>query len=316
MKKRKSFVDDGWAVWITGDDETNFYLNEWINPKGKNYVDVSFSIRNIKKTHDLNLYVPYFVDESEIEDLSLKMDDESVFRAIFGARCVMDFMKDKYTSEMAYHGKTVELIHLSKVGYKLKNLSQGTIISVSIDSIMDYIENNEALAMIRIPHKNLDRIFAPQIDMESIPSRIIHSLSSPVNAEKYACSVRVNESRLLPDDINRIGLFHREKMNKVSVKISISEDYQINDFECYRIHRMEGDSFEKYAPPGFNCENAIIYEWQKTIEKNLYGNYSFYLNITKETISKVSMFLYMLLLIIIGIVQEGAFYFVEKWLNL
>lgn len=314
--KRKSFVDDGWAVWITGEDETNFYINEWINPKGKSFVDVSFSIRNVKKTRELNLYVPFFVEESEIEDLSLTMCDENVFRVIFGSRCIIDYMKDEYTSEMAYHGKTVELIHVSKSGYTLKKLSQGTIISASIENVMQYIENDEAIVMIRIPHKNLDGIFAPQLDVESIPSKIIGSLSSPVNTEKYTCSLRVNEARLLPDDINRIGLFHREKMNKVSIKISISEDYQINDFECYRIHRMEGDSFEKYAPPGFDCEDAIVYEWQKTKEENLYGNYSFYFNISKATISRLSMILYMILLVLVGIVQEGAFYFVSEWLNL
>ena len=27
MAKRKSFSDDGWAVWVTGDDVSTFYLN-------------------------------------------------------------------------------------------------------------------------------------------------------------------------------------------------------------------------------------------------------------------------------------------------
>ena len=41
MAKRKSFADDGWAIWVTGEDTSTFYLNEWVNPQGKSYVDVA-----------------------------------------------------------------------------------------------------------------------------------------------------------------------------------------------------------------------------------------------------------------------------------
>ena len=46
-------------------------------------------------------------------------------------------------------------------------------------------------------------------------TRLRDLLTSPVISEKYACSVRVNESRLLPDEINQIGSFHRQKLSKV-----------------------------------------------------------------------------------------------------
>ena len=34
-KKYKKFADDGWAVWIDGDDTSTIYINDWLNPKGK-----------------------------------------------------------------------------------------------------------------------------------------------------------------------------------------------------------------------------------------------------------------------------------------
>lgn len=37
--KTRKFADDGWEIWIDGDDRSTVYLNEWINPKGKSYVD-------------------------------------------------------------------------------------------------------------------------------------------------------------------------------------------------------------------------------------------------------------------------------------
>lgn len=38
-KKQRKFADDGWAVWIDGDDVSTIYINDWLNPKGKSYVD-------------------------------------------------------------------------------------------------------------------------------------------------------------------------------------------------------------------------------------------------------------------------------------
>lgn len=37
--KTRKFADDGWEIWIDGDDRSTVYLNEWINPKDKSYVD-------------------------------------------------------------------------------------------------------------------------------------------------------------------------------------------------------------------------------------------------------------------------------------
>ena len=40
-KKQKRFADDGWAVWVDGDDRSTVYINNWINPKGNSYVDLA-----------------------------------------------------------------------------------------------------------------------------------------------------------------------------------------------------------------------------------------------------------------------------------
>ena len=153
MAKRKSFSDDGWAVWVTGDDVSTFYLNEWVNPQGKSYVDAAVRIRGVKGTHDLNVYIPFKVDKSEIEDLSHHLKNENVFRAIFSSRCILDYMKNKYTSELAYHGKTVDLVHISCTEYAVKQLVEGTLLTVSIDALLEYLDNDEAYFLFRLPAK-------------------------------------------------------------------------------------------------------------------------------------------------------------------
>ena len=296
MAKRKSFSDDGWAIWITGEDTSTFYLNEWVNPQGKSYVDVSIRIRGVKGTHSLAVYIPFSVEKTEVEDLSHHLKNESVFRAIFSTRCMFDHMKNQYTSEMAYHGKTVDLIHISCTDYTVRPLANGTLLTVPIDPLLPHLDNDEAYLMFRLPHKNLDELFQPQLDVQGAFTRLRDLLTSPVVSEKYACSVRVNEARLLPDEINQIGAFHRQKLNKAVITLSLLEDYQVNDSNCYRIHRLEKELFGEYAPAGFDCENAITYEWNESREKNLYGHFNFYFGITRDTISRSSMLLYMILL--------------------
>ena len=296
MAKRKSFADDGWAIWVTGEDTSTFYLNEWVNPQGKSYVDVSIRIRGVKGTHSLAVYIPFSVEKTEVEDLSHHLKNESVFRAIFSTRCMFDHMKNQYTSEMAYHGKTVDLIHISCTDYTVRPLANGTLLTVPIDPLLPHLDNDEAYLMFRLPHKNLDELFQPQLDVQGAFTRLRDLLTSPVVSEKYACSVRVNEARLLPDEINQIGAFHRQKLNKAVITLSLQEDYQVNDSNCYRIHRLEKELFGEYAPAGFDCENAITYEWNESREKNLYGHFNFYFGITRDTISRSSMLLYMILL--------------------
>ena len=143
MAKRKSFSDDGWAIWINGEDTSTFYLNEWVNPQGKSYVDVAVRIRGVKNTRNLNVYIPFNVEKTEVEDLSHRLKNESIFRAVFSTRCILDYMKNQYTSEMAYHGKTVDLVHISCMEYTLKPLAKGTLLTVSIDTLKDYLDNGK-----------------------------------------------------------------------------------------------------------------------------------------------------------------------------
>ena len=307
MTKRKSFADDGWAVWVLGDDTSTVYLDEWVNPQGKSYVDISVRIKGIKNTNGLNIYIPFAVDETEVEDLSHHLQNENVFRAIFSTRCLMDYMKNQYTSEIAYHGKTVDLVHISCTGFILQPLATGTLFSISFDTLQDYLDNDEAYFIFRVPHKSLDELFKKQVDVRGGITILRDLLTSPVLSEKYACSVRVNEARLLPDEINQIGAFHRQKLNKVVVTLSLQEDYQVNDSNCYRIHRLEEELYGTYAPAGFNCDDAITYEWNEFREENYHGHFNFYFGISRETISKSSMFLYMMLLFLVGFAGDALY---------
>ena len=299
-KKNKFFADDGWAFWVDGDDTSTIYLNSWLNPKGKSSLDVSIHIRGIKETKSLNMYFPFSVDKSEIEDVSLSFKDENLSRAIFSSMCVVDYKKNNVTSEIAYNGKTVDIVHVSAVDYSLKSVSKGTLMNISFDGIFEYLDNDEVYFMFRIPHKSITEVFRQRTKVGSFLTRIRDMIMSPIVSESYGYSVRINEARLLPKEINSVGAFHRQKLKKAVVTISIADDYEINDVACYRIRRLEEELYKNFLPSSFNIKNIVTYQWQQSREVNLKGHFNVYFNISRNAISHGSVLIYILIIILLN----------------
>ena len=300
-KKQRKFADDGWAVWIDGDDTSTVYINDWLNPKGKSYIDIAVRIRGVKVSKALHVYVPFTVSRDEIKDVSLHFNDTKILQATFSSTCIVDYKKNEYTSEIAYNGKTVDIVHISTLEYQADRLADGTLISVDLGALQQFLDNDEAYFIWRMPHKSLDEIFKPRVNMGNALSRLRDLITTPVVSEKYGYSIRVNESRLLPEEITRIGAFHRQKLKKAVITLSIDENYEMNDSGCYRIHRLEENLYEDYLPKEYNREDVITYQWNQSREDNLQGQFNFYYNITKDSISRGSMLLYIILLLTIGI---------------
>ena len=300
-KKERKFADDGWAVWIDGDDTSTVYINNWLNPKGKSYVDIAIRIRGIKASKALNVYIPFAVSPGEIEDVSLLFHDTKILQATFSAACIVDYKKNAHTSEIAYNGKTVDIVHISTLGYQTKLLADGTLLSINFEELQPFLDNNEAYFIWRMPHKSLNEIFKPRVSVENMLGRLRDLLTTPVISEKYGYSIRVNESRLLPEEITRIGAFHRQKLKKAVITLSIDENYELNDSGCYRTHRLEENLYADYLPTDYNREAVVIYQWHQNREHNLQGQFNFYYTLSKDSVSRGSMFLYMLLLMTLGV---------------
>ncbi len=303
-KKNKFFADDGWAMWVDGDDVSTIYLNNWLSPKGKSYMDVAVHIRGIKETTALNMYSPFAVDKNEIEDISLKFEDENISRAIFSSMCVIDYKKNKCTSEIAYNGKTVDIVHISALDYTVESVSKGALLKVPFAELFQYLDNDEVYFMFRVPHKSITEVFRQRTRVGSFMTKTRDLIMSPIVSESYGYSVRINEARLLPKEINCIGAFHRQKLKKAVVTISIADDYEINDISCYRIRRLEEELYENFLPKGFDGEDIVTYQWQQNRETNLKGYFNFYLNISRNAISMGSVSLYIVILVLLNVVSD------------
>ena len=305
-KKQRKFVDDGWAIWTDGDDICTIYLQDWLNPRGKSYVDLAIRIRNSRGNTRMRVYVPFDVSREEIDDVSLRFNDTKILQAIFGSACIVDYKKNDYTSEIAYVGKTVDIVHISTIDYKLSNLANGTLVDIDFKSLQPYLDNDEVYFVWRMPHKSLDKLFKSRVGAGSVMSRFRDLITSPVLYEKHGYSVRINEPRLLPEEITRVGSFHRQKLKKAVITISISENYDINDDGCYRIRHLEEDLYKDYIPDSYNIDNVISYQWHQNRESNLQGQFNFYYNIAKNSISRNSMLVYLILITAISCL--GSFF--------
>jgi hypothetical protein len=250
------------------------------------------------------VYVPFVISASEIEDVSLLFNDTKILQATFSAACIVDYKKNQHTSEIAYNGKTIDIVHISTLEYKITPLSNGTLICVDLEKLNAFLDNDEAYFIWRMPHKSLDSIFKSRVDVGNVMSRLRDLITTPIISEKYGYSIRINESRLLPEEITRIGAFHRQKLKKAVITLSIDESYEFNDGGCYRIRRLEENLYKDYLPNGYKCEDVITYQWNQNRTDNQQGQFNFYYNLAKESISKSSMSLYMVLLLAIGIVGD------------
>lgn len=298
--KKRKFADDGWALWIDGDDRSTIYLNEWINPKGRNYVDISVRVYGAREAKEVNFFIPFVIEKDEITDLSYMLCAPAALRALFNTNGKVDTEKNKYTSLLRYDNRTVSLINLANEFIAIKNVSHGTVITVDFDFIKDYITSDEAYLIFRIPHKTLDKIFAPAMDVGTIFDKINSLIQSPIISEKYGYSIRINEARLLPPEINEIEVLQEQRIRKALVTISIGDEYEMNDSTCYRIRRLEEDLNRDYAPLGYDCSATITYQWVEERDSDMKAHYNFYFTIEHNQISKTSMLIYLLAVFFCG----------------
>ena len=300
-KKQRKFADDGWAVWVDGDDVSTVYINDWLNPKGKSFVDIAVRIRGIKVSTLLNVYVPFFVEKEEIEDVSLRFNDTKILQATFSSSCIVEFKKNEHTSEVAYNGRTIDIVHISSLDFTLTPLSEGTLIKIDLEKLRPHLDNDEGYFIWRMPHKSLDEIFAPRRDMHNAIERLKDLITTPIITEKFGYSIRINESRLLPEEITKIGAFHRQKLKKAVVTLSVNESYELNDTACYRIRRLEENLYEEFLPQDYNKEDVITYQRQQNRDNNFRGHFNLYYQLNKNSVSRGSMFLYLVLLTVVGV---------------
>lgn len=299
--KLQRFTDDGWAIWIDGDDKSTIYLNDWMNPKGKNYIDIGIRIYGVGRSSDATVFIPFPIEEKEVQDLSFLLANPSVLRGIFNTHSMDAIKITPYISVLNYEKRTFNLLHLNPDILDFHNVAYGTILTIQLKAVQNQLTSNELYILFRIPHKSLDNLFASRLDVNRSINRLKERISSPLEIRKYGYSIRINEARLLPPEINAIETLHEQHLRKALVAISLDEAYELNDSNCYRIRRLEPDLYYDYAPTGYNCNNAITYQWVEERPVSVKAHYNFYFAITHSSINKKSLSVYLLVVLLTAV---------------
>ena len=78
----------------------------------------------------------------------------------------------------------------------------------------------------------------------------------------------------------------------------------------------EENIYKEFLPKGYKSEDVITYQWQQNRDYNLKGHFNFYYNVNKNSVSRGSMFLYLALLTIIGLVGDLLANLISKFIGL
>ena len=300
MAKNSRFTDDGWAFWVDGEDTSTIYITEWINPAGTTYADLGIHIRGILESTALHIYIPFPITPEELDDISLKINSQSLLFAIFGVSGLIDYKKNACTTELAFNGKLMDLVHISATEFTIKPVATGSMLMVDFEPLKQYLDNDEAYFLFRIPHKTLSAVFHPEQTVTGVISRLQNLVTSPIISEHCGYAVRINEARRLPPEVTSMSAFHRQKLKKASIMISLPEDYETNDADCYRVRRLEKALYEGYVPAGYPSDSAVAYQWRASREGNLRGRFSFYFTMRHEYMKSASLIAYVIILVMTG----------------
>jgi hypothetical protein len=85
-------------------------------------------------------------------------------------------------------------------------------------------------------------------------------------------------------------------LNKAVVTLSADESYELNDEDCNLIRRLEENLYQGYLPKNCNSADMITYQWSQNREYSEQGHFNFYYNISKNSISRGSMCVYLFLI--------------------
>ena len=104
--------------------------------------------------------------------------------------------------------------------------------------------------------------------------------------------------------VHQIEMWMQKRQGKAVITLSVDEKYELNDSNCYRIRRLEENLYRNYLPKDYQNDDVITYQWNQSRENNLQGQFNFYYSITKNFVSRGSMFLYMILLLAVGVIGD------------
>lgn len=296
----QGYKNEGFAIWINGKDDeycSDIHINEWINPNFQNYIDFGIRILEFNHIDTLNIYVPFLIDRTEVEDLSEKLSQEDVARGIFNTTCTITSSSSRSITEIKYNNRKENILIFDEQDISVQKTQTDSIITFQLQKFLGCITSRELYIRIRIPHKSLDSLFSNR----KLNYKFLFESPNITNIYEYV--IRINEMRSLPKNIIHIDMIGKQNIKKIIISMSLNYIYEIDRESCYKIRKLEKELYKNYVPTDFSCDDIATYQW--LIENKTRYNFNFKFYYTK--LDKKSLCIYALIVIILSCSGSALF---------
>lgn len=283
--------NDGFAIWFTGNSQSfkfDVHINEWITFKS-NYIDIGIRIYNTTNIENGYIFIPFIFLKNDLEDKASALKDKAIACGVFNTTCEIIHPTNKALARIEYNNRIEEIIPLILLDPTLQEIENGTLIQLSFNDVITLLDVPETYIRFRIPHNSLNK------HCHLSKSNYKTIIESPIITDKLCYTVKINEARSLPSDIS-YSLNKYQKINKIIFSLFASTKYEIDDSNCYKIRHLEEHLYKSYIPKGFNCNDAIAYQWLTENKKH----YNFFIKIEVKKLSYTSILLYLSLVILLS----------------
>lgn len=289
--------------------EIDLHINEWIiadRKKTKAIIDFGIRVYNVRRYSAIGFFIPFSLDDSEIEDLTMMLGQKCIADGMFNTNCKITKNWDTEVLALDYNQHSSNAATLPRKLVK-PSVGTGTEVYFDLRPIINHITRDEFYIRFRVPHKTLSNL----LNQKNQISRAYGSLiTSPILKVNYTYFIRINEMRTVPNDFQYKSDIQNQKINKVIVTMSLNGDLNVNSDSCYKLRILEKNLFKDYTPPKFQLENCISYQWLS--EKALKTHYSFALNFFKDTIKLRSLLIYVVFVVLLSALSSCIFTFISN----
>lgn len=307
FKPERQFANDGFAVWLSGDNDkckSDIHINEWIIKNDTCYIDFGIRVYDAHNVSQVNLYIPYGLKRYDAKDLSNYLLKEDIAKGIFNAPCIITPHINRYVSRIEYNNRTENILKLYSEYFYVTELPNETRLTINLKDIREQFTENEVYIRLRIPHKSITKMFKSMLwkpNMKNVANKIIKVFTNPVITKDYNYLMNINDVRLLPQEVCRENGVVSQYIQKIIVTLSLSDSFIANDAQCYKVRQLEEELYKEYVPLKFNCSDAIVYQWIKEREPGLKPHYNFSLAFKQTYINILSLVLYSLWAVVVSV---------------
>lgn len=290
----------------------DLHVNLWDLTDESPYIDFGIKIINFRDLAQICVQTPFYITQSDIEDLSIKLKKESIAYLVFNDDCKV--ISDRHCSKIQLSPESSDnhllLYDLTENNYVINNNRDGseTYLYFSFKGIIGnskYKECNNLYIRFRINSEKIkDELFC------RIKDKNIYFESKITKHD--ILDFKINKIRNISEEsIDEFHTKHFElaNFNKIHLLVMESSEKEISLYSSpfHECRRLENGWIE-YIREGKQtktqkCDDIIAYHWKKAPEgdKETIKEYSNMIKISGSVSSWRIIAMYVLIVLILGI---------------